>query len=574
MRRISLLAAVVATTAGVFAQGQSRRTAPLFVEQPGVMEFSGRMIARPVQPEVWSERNFTPEEAQVRRAQAHRSVAASTQWYIPETDEYVISVPIGSNENETATQLMATGNFQYVEPDWTVHIVATPNDPSYGLQWHLPKINAPGAWDHINQNSTIIVAITDTGVRLDHQDLASQLVPGANSNSGTAIPQGPGVDVNDTHGHGTHCAGIAGARGNNSIGVSGVNWNVKIMPIKVTSGSGGSSSITALTAGARYAADNGARVISTSFSGFTNSAVQTTGNYIKYTRNGIYLWAAGNDNVNRTTGDHVDVTIVGASTESDGKASFSAYGIAIDLFAPGVSVYSTYASSASSYTSLSGTSMACPCAAGSAALIMGTNPALTGAQVETILYQTCFDLTAAPGGVGNDNYWGWGRVDVRGGVRRSYDTTPFNPTTMTVEVGTLLSGSVAQLGSSDDQKVNIQRFYSSGFDTTPVSVLFQSVSTNNLPSRVDFVMEGMATIAGIQQRLYLYNFTTNQWVNVDTRIALTTDTPITITPANSTQYREAGTGIMRARLTFDVYQADTVAPWEVRFDRIGWLTPS
>lgn len=569
MRKLLLLAALAALSGSVLAQGQPG-TAPIYKEQPGSMEFSGRMIARPLQLNTLLERGFSLEAAQKVRDTAYRNAAYLTLWYVPETDEYIISVPFGSNENVTSRKLMATGAFEYVEPDWIVYPLATPNDPQYPTQWHLPKISAPAAWDLFTGNASIIVAITDTGVRTDHQDLASQLVSGANSASGTAIPQGSGGAVEDINGHGSHCAGIAGARGNNSVGVSGVSWNVKIMPVRVTNSSGGSSSISALTAGARWAADNGARVISTSYSGVSDAAIQTTGNYIKYTRNGIYCWAAGNDNAARTV-DHVDVTIVGATDQNDAKASFSAYGIALDVFAPGVSILSTYNSSSSSYNTLSGTSMACPCAAGTAALIMATNPALTGQQVETILYETCTDLTTAPGGVGNDGYWGWGRVNASAGVRRSYNTVPFNPTNMIVESGTLTSGGVAQLGASDDIRAIVQRAISAN-DVLPISVVFETNSTNAQTARVDFVFEASLDQVGFYQVISMYDFQANAWVPVDGRLALTTDTTLTITPPNSTRFKQAGTGLMRARVTYDFFATDNTSLWQARFDRVGWIT--
>ncbi|HMS55592.1 MAG TPA: S8 family serine peptidase, partial [Fimbriimonadaceae bacterium] len=426
------------------------QTKILFTQKAGVNEFSGKMIARPRQESDLLKAGLTEVDAERLRARAFELMGLQVIRHYPEVDEYILQVPFGSNENEYAQRLMTSGAFQYVEPDWILYPVVNPNDPLYPQQWHHPKINAPAAWNHFTGDGSVIIAITDTGVRTTHEDLVGRLVSGANSASGTAVPQTSGGAVEDINGHGTHCAGIAAAIGNNGIGVSGIGWNTKIMPIRVANSTGGSASLTALTAGARWAADNGARVISTSYSGFYSSSVQTTGAYIKNTRNGVYCWAAGNDNVNRTTGDHVDVTVVGNSTSSDGKNSSSAYGIAIDLFAPGTSIVSTYNSNNSSYVSATGTSMASPLAAGLAALITGTNPSLTAQQVETILYTTCFDLTASPGGVGNDNYWGWGRIDALAALRKSYNEHPFRATTVSVGTGSVASGSATNLGPRDN----------------------------------------------------------------------------------------------------------------------------
>ena len=543
---------------------------PLFVAKKGEQEFSGRLIARPLQIDAHLSQGSSATRSVELHAQAITMLQGTLIRTYAEVDEYVIRVPQGSNENEFARQLMASGLFEYVEPDWILYPVAIPNDPLYGNQWHHPRINAPSAWDHFVGNGTVTIAITDTGIRLDHQDFVGRLVSGANSASGTATPQSSGGNVNDINGHGTHCAGIAAAAGNNGIGVAGIGWNTKIMPIRVTNSSGGSASLSALTAGARWAADNGARVVSTSYSGVSSSSVQTTGAYIKNTRNGVYCWAAGNDNAQRTN-DHADVTIVGASTQSDSKASFSAYGPAIDVFAPGVDILSTYHQSSSQYVYASGTSMACPLAAGLAALITGTNPSLTAQQIETILYQTCFDLTASPGGVGNDTYWGWGRIDARAAVRRSYNDFPTPAASLQVVNGSLASGNVGQVANSDNQRAVLRRDMS-GENFPPLIVVFESHATNQLIGRLDFICEGFVDSPMIRQTTELYDFLANQYVVVDSRVLGTTESVMTITPTNPQRFRQSSTGTVRARMSYDDILQDNLSLWNVSFDRVAFMT--
>jgi hypothetical protein len=567
MRITFSLALIASACVWSSAQGVAN-AAPKFIAEPGVQEFSGRLIARPVPMDQLLQRGLNAYQAQRARQEAAMLAERTTLRYIPETDEYILQVPEGATEQSTADWLMRTGSFQYVEPDWTVYPVAVPNDPQYGQQWHLPKIEAPTAWNHNVGEGNIIVAITDTGVRLDHQDLAARLVPGANSATGTAIPQASGGQVNDINGHGTHCAGIAGAIGNNGVGVSGVAWNVRIMPIRVTNSSGGSSSISALTAGARWAADNGARVVSTSYSGYSNSAVQTTGNYIKYSRNGIYLWAAGNSNVNITT-DHIDVTVVGSTNQSDGKSSFSNYGPGTDVYAPGSDIRSTYNSSATSYATLSGTSMACPGAAGLSALIMGTNPSLTGAQVETILYETCNDL----GTPGNDTYWGWGRINARAAVQRSYGTVPFLPDSYSIVAGSPISGNLSSLGGSDDNRVVFSEPIVGSGRFAPITLQANLTSTNNQVGSITLAVEASASRNGINQRLQMFDFNANDWVTVDLRAASLTDTTTTVQPSVPSRFRQAGTGLVQVRVT---YEADPTfnafKSAQGRVDRISVLT--
>jgi len=567
MRKFWAVGASIAVSVGAFAQ-VSGGIATQFIEKKGVMEFSGEMIARPKQIAAWAKLNVGLTQANARRAEARRLVINQTVRYIPETDEYILTVAKGT-ENAQSMNLMASGDFQYVEPNWTVYPIATPNDPSYPTQWHLPKIGLPDAWEFYTGGTSVIIALTDTGVRTDHQDLQPRLISGANSATGTVIPQSSGGQVEDLNGHGSHTAGIAGAAGNNGVGVSGVNWNVKIMPIRVSDTSSGNSSIAALTAGARWAGDNGARVVSTSYSGVDSASVGTTGTYLKTTDNCNYCWAAGNDNASRTV-DHVDVTIVGATDNSDAKASFSAFGPALDIYAPGVNILSTYNSSSSSYATLSGTSMATPCAAGLAALITGTNPDLTAQEIEDILYQTCLDLTAAPGGVGNDAYWGWGRIDASAAIRRSYNTKPFSATTFTKLNGALISGGLTEVKKSDNQYLKLG--FARPVNGSIIGAEFTTTTTNLKPGRIDFIFEVASNVDGVAQETYLFNYTTNQWDNVSTQRLGVNDTTITTTPVNSTLYRQVGTGLMKARVFYVGREDTTMRSIQISIDRVAWMT--
>jgi len=235
-----------------------------------------------------------------------------------------------------------------------------------------------------------------------HPDLLPSLVPGYNAASGKA--EADGGDTSDINGHGTHVAGCAAAIGNNLIGVVGVGWNFKIMPIRVTNSPSGSAYLDDLLEGARWAVDHGAKVISASYSGVESSAIQSTGAYIR-SKGGLYLYAAGNSSTNLSWFDHPDVVVVGATDPNDNRAWFSSYGKAVDVFAPGTDIWSTYLGG--TYAPLSGTSMATPIANGVFALVWSFNPKLTSQQVELIVERSCDDL----GAKGNDNTYGWGRVN-------------------------------------------------------------------------------------------------------------------------------------------------------------------
>ena len=139
-----------------------------FVEIPGDREFSGQMIARPVQPDTWADRGVKPEQATLNAQAAGASMAAfNVVEFVWQTDEYIFEVPAGSSENQVANQLMATGNFQYVEPDWTLFPIGCPNDPRLGNQWHhnANRLQSCDGWDLYTGDPSTVVGICDTGVR-------------------------------------------------------------------------------------------------------------------------------------------------------------------------------------------------------------------------------------------------------------------------------------------------------------------------------------------------------------------------------------------------------------------------
>lgn len=407
-----------------------------FRESPGSMEFTGELIARPIQPA------FKTPSAALQRAATEQMVSPYKVRYYADVDEFILKVPTGMNESTLATQLLASGNFEYVEPNWRVFTQLIPNDPSLNSQWHHNTMESRLAWDITFGSPSAIVAICDTGVRITHEDLAARVVPGYNSV--TQLAQTAGGDVSDINGHGTHCAGDAAAVGNNGRGVVGAAGNVSIMPIRVANS--GSTSLDNILRGARWAADNGARAISCSWSGVSSSSINTTGTYCR-DRNALLFYAAGNDGANLTSFDHANVTVVGASNSADALASFTAFGPGTDVFAPGVSILSTTNSGNNTYGSASGTSMATPVAAGVATLIMSANPNLSAEQVETILEHGSQDMGTA----GNDSVWSWGRVNSNRSVRLAQQgKVVYNPATLRFyeRVGANLSPLYAGIHSS------------------------------------------------------------------------------------------------------------------------------
>ncbi len=395
-----------------------------WVNVPMVTELQGKMIVRPVVREDLMARGMTQIDADAQVQRAIARLSPLTWNFVPETQHILITLPAGVEENAMTAFLMSTGEYQYAEPDYVVYPLAVPNDPSYGTQYAHQRVNTEPAWNITTGLSTNIVAVTDTGIRTDHVEFVGLLVSGANSATGTAVAQTAGGLVEDINGHGTHCAGIVGAKGNNSTIMAGMSWNNKIMPVRVSNSSGGGSSLAALQAGALWAAQNGARVVSTSYSGVNSASNQTTGATMRSTHNTLWCWAAGNANSDLGADNYADVIVVASTDSADAKSSFSNFGAAIDVAAPGSNIFSTYWGSSTATATLSGTSMACPATAGVLGLIRSVNTSMTAVQARTFLFNNVDDLGTA----GEDNTFGLGRINAGKAVADAYRT--YNATSL------------------------------------------------------------------------------------------------------------------------------------------------
>jgi subtilisin family serine protease len=300
----------------------------------------------------------------------------------------------------------AEPNYIYAIPEAASPPRAVPNDPRFDDLWGLQNsndadIDADEAWDIQKGSKSIIVAIIDTGVDYDHEDLSDNMWrnPGetgdGKENNGIDDDNNGYVDDSrgwnferdtqdptDVHGHGSHVAGTVGAVGNNGKGVVGVNWQVTLMPLRFIGADGfgeGDDAIRAIL----YAADNGANIMSNSWGGDPFS--QAMEDAIRYARdkNVVFVAAAGNDDRDNDqffqypSNYQVDnVIAVAASNASDGLAGFTNTGRQmVDLSAPGVNILSTFANGG--YQFLDGTSMATPHVSGVAALIMAQFPGIT-----------------------------------------------------------------------------------------------------------------------------------------------------------------------------------------------------
>lgn len=314
-----------------------------------------------------------------------------------------------------------------VEPVYRKKMNIEPNDQYYQDQWSHQNtgqaisyggsyVGTPDcdtdtneAWDISTGNSSSTIAILDTGVSA-HSEFTGRLIGGYNFISNN-------TNASDDQGHGTSCAGIAAAKGNNSSGIAGVCWDCLIMPVKVLD-SGGYGDDTGIANGIQWAADNGADVISMSLGG---------GGYVSYTESiinyateigSIVIAASGNDNSGTLSypSGYQNCISVGALSPCNERKSTSScdgenfwgsnYGSGLDFLAPGVRIHTTTMSGG--YTStFNGTSSACPHAAGIAGLIRSESNNISAYDVRLLMQQSSDDL----GGVGYDVQTGYGRVN-------------------------------------------------------------------------------------------------------------------------------------------------------------------
>ena len=375
---------------------QSSGIQPPYFEVPGELEFSGELIVR-----------LKQDLNKSQRAIALGLISKQTVRHHQATDEFILTVGltpqrIGIPENRCVEELLSTGLFQYAHPNWIVYPTVIPNDPRLNEQWHHTMMKSAEGWNISSGSPSVIVAVTDTGI-VPHEDLTNRV---GGYNAVSHVAEIDGGDLTDLHGHGTHVAGCAAATGNNGIGVAGVGWSLSIMPIRVSESAGGGASMDALLEGQRWATENGAKVVSASYSGIGYAAIETTGAYIR-TLDGSLLWAAGNSSTNHSGWDFENVLVVGASDQNDERAYFSSYGLGVDLFSPGVAILSS--TKDGSYQAWSGTSMATPVANGALGVIRSANPALSATHAEYILLYAC----DAWGGASNTIDWGFGRINLK-----------------------------------------------------------------------------------------------------------------------------------------------------------------
>jgi thermitase len=363
---------------------------------------------------------FRPGVTTLEISQIHSQYGGQVRATIPRIGVQVVTVP-KDQVVAKARAYSANPKVQFAEPDYLAKADGSPDDPSFGSQWGLIKIDAPQAWDITTGSSNITIAVLDTGVDLDHPDLAGKITVSKNFTSSNT--------ADDIYGHGTHVAGIAAAATNNEVGVAGLGYNSTVMNVKVL-GDDGYGSYSWIAQGIIWAADNGAKVINMSLGGSSGSSTLESAVNYAWSKGALVVAAAGNNGSSTPLypAYYANSIAVAATDSSDNLTSWSNHGDWVDVAAPGSSIYSTLINGAYGYKS--GTSMATPYAAGLAALIFtvvtdNNGNGYLNDEVRTQIQATCDDIGVS--GIGS------GRINAYKAV--SNETTPSpapTPTTGTI----------------------------------------------------------------------------------------------------------------------------------------------
>ena len=368
-------------------------------------------------------------------------------------------------------------HIEYAEPDLIMTPQLTPNDPRYSEQWHYYQevggINLPLAWD-LAQGETTVVAVIDSGYQ-PHSDLNANLLAGydmvsdefaandGDGRDGDATDPGnyaPSCNEYISDWHGTHVAGTVSAVTNNGLGVAGVAYRAKVVPVRVLGRCGGY--LSDITDGIVWAAGaeitglpinpNPAQVINMSLGGRSDSCPETALAAIDIARQrgATIVVAAGNnseDSAGFAPANCPGVVTVAATDESGELASFSNFGASVDLAAPGTSILSTHndgviGPGSESYRLMSGTSMSTPHVSGVAALLYSINPGIRPDEVADILRRSARPFPNTCTGCGR------GILDARAAVEMLTIDEP---------VVTMLYDGVAETGLSGE--LESQQFF-------------------------------------------------------------------------------------------------------------------
>jgi serine protease len=448
---------------------------------------------------------------------------------------------------ETAiSNLYATGLVQYAEPAFIRQNFYKPNDNLLSEQTWLSRVKAEEAWDISKGDSSVVIAIVDSGVQLDHPDLKNKIkynlketINGIDDDNDGFIDNTRGWDYagadwqalksdnnptifgyNNTHG--LAVAGCAAADTDNKIGGAGLGFNCKILPIKHaadndTRGPGGSNKgLYGTLLGILYAANHGASIINCSYGSNDYSQIeQDVVNYATLDKGCLVVAAAGNSGKREAEypAAYNNVLSIGATELTDQKATFSTYHFTVDLSAPGTQIYTTHYDA--TYDNTQGTSFSSPITAGAAGLLKAIYPNFSGLQIGELLRTTADDNILVTGSIKKEEM-GNGRLN----IQRASKEKPFAVKLINYEI---LNdrGSNAQVG---DTATFAGDFLNYLFPTSPK---FKVTLSSDNPAitilQPNLTLGTLATMQTVENRSRPFRVALQKNVQKDTEVILRLD---------------------------------------------------
>ena len=347
----------------------------------------------------------------------------------------VLEFALNADLQAIDAMLDATPGVREAHPNFIMRTALVPNDPMYNQQYGPQITNSEPGWEMTTGDASVIVCVADTGINFDHEDFQDATIwtnPGEIADNGIDDDNNGFIDdvhgwdgINfdndprDRGGHGSHVAGTIGARLNNGIGIAGMA-NVTLVPFQVFS-SGGGGTFEAITQAIFYATDNGFQALN--YSGGGSGDVQILEDAVQYAwDNGmLVVAAAGNGNNGQPfyPAWYPGSIAVSGTDSNDNRYTSSNYGNHIDVAAPGVDVFSCWWSGASSYNSITGTSMSTPHVTGLVALMLSLDDSLSNQELRDLLHIGADDL----GDPGFDIFFGHGRINVANTLQTQLERT-------------------------------------------------------------------------------------------------------------------------------------------------------
>lgn len=454
-----------------------------------------------------------------------------------------------------------------LEPDFV------PNDPMFDDQYALENVGQNGgtadadvdatdAWDEAAQFTDIVIAVCDDGFDMTHPDLIDNLYTNPNEIPGNGIDDDANGFIDDVNGwdfsdddndaspnpfdtHGTHVAGIIAATHDNNVGVSGVGINnLKYMPLRMYGGANGFMS--ALANAVDYAWENGASVISVSYNinNYTNALDEAVGR--AEAADVIYCNSAGNSNEpnpnrQQLRADHENVIFVVSTDRNDNKSGFSNYGDLCEIAAPGSDIISTL--TGGTYGAQSGTSMSTPLVSGILGMIWSTDMNQTAREVLDRVIDNADEVSGLDGFVPGSK-----RANLNSAL---FETGGATLMSITAFLGTHSGGDLASAAATDGNDVVVDSETVAGRgEYAGTEYLFDTGGIDaTTVTGVSVEIENWASVDGVAQYLYFYNYTTEQFdVIRTTRLTSDLRTSTQTIRLGSSDYVDPATGEVRVRV--------------------------